>query len=88
MKVPFFGSKPGDEQRKAILLTLTPEGIKRAEAFDGEGESYHVLAALIQDRPQTIGGIAKSAGVSFGECYKICKDLRNRGLISQVSRQQ
>ena len=88
MGIPFFGKKPGDEQRKTLVITLTPEGLKRADAFDGEGSEFQVLAALNQDRPQTLGHLSKAAGLSFGDCYKICKEMKNKGFIQQVSRPQ
>jgi DNA-binding MarR family transcriptional regulator len=89
MRVPFFQKKPSDIQKSYVMVTLSPEGIREAENFDAStGSEFEVLAALNQKRPQSIGNLAKSAQISFGECLKVCKELKMKGLVQQVQRQQ
>jgi len=68
------------------MVTLTPSGVREAEAFDGSGNEFEILAALNQKRPQSIGDLAKTAQISFPETLKLCKSLKMRGLIQQASR--
>jgi DNA-binding MarR family transcriptional regulator len=87
MRVP-WQKNVGDEQKKLVILTLTPDGLKRADAFEGEGSEYQVLSALNQDRPQSLGHLSKAAGMSFNECVRVCKELKAKGFIAQVQRSQ
>jgi hypothetical protein len=88
MRVP-WAKKPSDIQKTYVMVTLTPEGIKEAESFDAaSGSEFEVLAALNQKRPQSIGGLAKEAQISFNDCLKTCKDLKMKGYIQQVQRSQ
>lgn len=87
MRVP-FQKKPSESQRQYILLTLSPEGIREAENFDGQGSEFEVLAALNQKRPQSIGSLAKASNLSFNECLKCCKELKMKGYVQQIARSQ
>lgn len=86
-RVP-FQKKPSDQIKGFVQITLTQEGIREAENFDGQGNSFEVLAALLQKRPQSIGAVAKAANMSFSDCLACCKELKNTGMITQVSRVQ
>jgi len=89
MRVPFFQKKPSEIQKMYVSVTLTPEGIKEAENFDATtGNEFEVLAALNQKRPQSIGNLAKAAQISFGDCLKVCKELKMKGLLQQIQRAQ
>ena len=89
MRVPFFQKKPSDIQKSYVLVTLTSLGQKEAENFDASsGNEFEVLAALNQKRPQSIGGLAKEAQISFNDCLKTCKELKMKGLVEQVQRPQ
>jgi hypothetical protein len=86
-KVPFT-KKPSEQIKGFVQITLTPEGIRESEDFNGQGDKFEILAALLQKRPNSIGNVAKLANISFGNCLKACKELKNEGLIQQVSRPQ
>jgi sugar-specific transcriptional regulator TrmB len=87
-RIPFTQRKPSDTIKGYVQLTLTPEGIREAENFDGTGEEFEVLAALLQKRPQSIGDLARASNMPFPRCMNCCKELKNKGLVSQISRQQ
>lgn len=87
MRVPWT-KKPSETQKSYVMVTLTPLGIKKAESFESEGDDFEILSALTQDRPQSIGGLAKSANMSFDKCLKHCKDLKMKGYIQQVQRSE
>ena len=86
-KVPFT-KKPSEQIKGYVQLTLTDEGRREAEDFNGQGDKFEVLAALLQKRPNSIGNIAKLANLNFGSCLTACKELKNEGLVQQVQRPQ
>lgn len=88
MRVPFFQKKPSEVQKSYVMITLSPMGQKAAENFDQNGTEFEILAALNQNRPQSIGALSKAAQVSFGECLKACKELKMKGYIQQVQRSE
>jgi DNA-binding MarR family transcriptional regulator len=89
MRVPFFQKKPSEIQKSFVMVTLTQMGQKEAENFDASsGKEFEVLAALNQKRPQSLGSLAKEAQISFNDCLKTCKELKMKGLVEQVQRQQ
>lgn len=86
-RVP-FQKKPSEQIKGYVQITLSSEGIREAENFDGQGQEFEILATLLQKRPQSIGSVAKEANMSFGDCLRNCKELKNKGLIVQVPRAQ
>jgi hypothetical protein len=86
-KIP-FQKNPSDQIKSYVSISLSSEGIREAENFDGQGQEFEVLAALLTKRPQSIGSVAKAANMSFNDCLKCCKELKNKGLVVQVPRQQ
>ena len=87
-KIPFTQKKPSDQIKGFVQISLSQEGIREAENFSQEGGEFEILATLLQKRPQSIGAVAKEANLSFGDCLKHCKELKNKGLIVQVPRAQ
>lgn len=85
-KVPFT-KQPSEQIKGYVMITLTTQGIQEAEDFSGSGSGFEILAALLQKRPDSIGNVAKRANISFGECLKVCKELKNQGLIQQMHRE-
>jgi hypothetical protein len=87
MRIPFIGNAPSGSNQAKMQVTLTPQGLQSAEAFEGQGVKYEILATLMQRRPLSIGMLSKEAQIGYGECFSACKALAREGYISVVQRQ-
>jgi len=83
MRIPFIRpSGPNQSNQAKLSVTLTADGRKYAENWEGQGGKYEVLSTLaMAQRPLSLGMLAKECDMPYGECLKICRELKAQGLV-------
>lgn len=82
MRIPFIQNSQNTSNQAKLMVALTPDGRKAAESWEAPGSKWEVLAALATaQRPLSLGILARECNMSYGECLKICRDLKSQGYV-------
>jgi hypothetical protein len=86
LRVPFnIGRDPRTSPTGKLIVAITPDGKKRVENFEGNGDTWDVLCALsMAGRPMAVGTLAHEAQINYANCLRACKQLRAQGFIAQM----
>lgn len=89
MRIPFLPGNQNTSNQSKLMVSLTPDGRKMAENWEGTGGTYEVLSTLaICQRPMSLGMLSKECNMNYNECLSICRKLKAQGLVAPGSGMQ
>lgn len=82
MRIPFIQNNPNTSNQAKLMVALTPDGRKAAEAWEGQGGKWEVLSTLATvQRPLSLGMLAKECNMDYNACLRICRELKSQGYV-------